>query len=149
MGFWVEGLQDLQELLDPVIAMETAPLIAVCPIDPEPTAGTVSAVTQTFVEILADNCADEHVAPLWLGEDAPVQKSKDPCYEPVSGRRICHHGQKQVTVYVEGGKPFITIYQIMNVQETIISLGKFNSGNNKRATILGGHCGKMIRMASK
>ena len=106
--------------------------------------GDVCALEDSEVWVSLDTGADEHVAPPWFGSEVEFKTSAGPYLEAAGGHKIKHYGERTVTVMVGENLPFTTTYQIMDVKEPIISLGKFHSGHPARSTLLLGRNGTMM-----
>ena len=84
------------------------------------------------LEVMVDNCADEHVCGpndfYWI----EVETSPNPNLEAANGQKITHYGQRAVKMKIEDGKNIIITFQVCDVKGPILSVGKFCDSDAKR-----------------
>ncbi len=85
------------------------------------------------MEVLVDNCADEHVCNPHDFEWVKLEHSRDPCLEAANGHRIKHYGQRMVKMRLEDGRNITITFQVCDVKGPILSVGKFCGRDSQRA----------------
>ena len=87
------------------------------------------------VEILADNCADDHVCPLNAFQWVKLDPGVDPRLETASGEALAHYGQRTVKLYLSDYRPVTITFQVCSVHRTILSVGKFCAQSELRSVV--------------
>ena len=85
------------------------------------------------IEVLVDNCADEHVCNFNDFRWNALRESRDPNLETANGHRIKHYGEREVKMRLKDGRSIVTTFQVCDVKGPILSVGKFCARDATRA----------------